>query len=174
MTAVSGITREGYDTYFELSFPPTAGLLSTIRRCVSDLYTQVLGDPDLASLLSMAAHELLENAVLHSLDGHPSMSIGVRLRHGGFDLAVDTQNRASASQAAALQSRIEEISAAPDPAAHYLELMRRTVKRTDGSGLGLGRVRAEADMSLSARVATDTVFVFARATYALRPTAAAR
>lgn len=165
MTAVEPITKEKYDAYFELGFSPNLGLLPTVRRFVSDFYERVLDDAELASRLSLAAHELLENAVTYSSDGHSEMSIGVRRRDGGLDVAIDTRNRASAERATGLQAQLDELAAAPDVAAYYQVLMRRSAKRTEGSGLGLGRVSAEADMKLSCRIADDTVHLYARATY---------
>jgi len=161
------IAKEPHDAHVELSLTLKAGMLPTVRRFVSDLFTQVLDDPDLASRIVVATHELLENAASYSLDGRSVVSVSLRRSEGGTEVAIDTQNRASALQAATLQDRIDEIVAAPDPASHYQELMRRTARQPGGSGLGLGRVRAEADMSLSCRVAADTVFVSARATYQL-------
>jgi hypothetical protein len=165
MTFVEALTHEKYDAYFELSFAPNMGLLTTVRRFVSDFYERVLDDAVLASRVSLAAHELLENAVAYSVDGHSTMSIGVRRRDGGLDIAIDTRNRAVADKAAALQVQLDELAAAPDVAAHYQVLMRRSAKRAEGSGLGLGRVAAEADMKLSCRLEDDTVHLFARASY---------
>jgi len=165
MTAALAIAKDDYDAYFELGFSPSKGLLSTVRGFVSDFYTRVLDDAELASRLSLAAHELLENAVTYSSDGHSVMSIGVRRRDGGLDVAIDTHNRATAEQAAVLEGRVDELASAADVVAFYQVLMKRSAKRTDGSGLGLGRVAAEADMALSCRRSGDTVTVHARATY---------
>ena len=44
--------------------------------------------------------------------------------------------------------------------------MRRSMKRTDGSGLGLGRVCAESGMSLDYEIDKDIIQVRARAQFA--------
>jgi two-component sensor histidine kinase len=165
MTGIEAITKESYDAYFELGFSPSTGLLATVRRFVTDFYERVLNDAELASRLSLAAHELLENAAAYSVDGHSVMSIGIRRRDGGVEVAIDTRNRALAEQATKLRAQLDELAAAADVAAHYQVLMRRSARQPEGSGLGLGRISAEADMAIRYEIVDDTVHVQARATY---------
>jgi hypothetical protein len=57
---------------------------------------------------------------------------------------------------------LDDVVSAPDPAAHYLTLVRRAAKRRDGgSGLGLGRIRAEADLALKYEIEGDTLILTA-------------
>jgi hypothetical protein len=56
---------------------------------------------------------------------------------------------------------LDEVIGAGDPEQLYVEMMRRSAKRVDGSGLGLGRVCAESGMSLSYRVDDETVYLHA-------------
>jgi hypothetical protein len=164
------ITKEAYDAYFELSFSPNRALIPTVRRFVSDFYTEVLKDAELTSRLVLAAHELLENAVTYSADGHTTMSIGVRRQGSALEVAIDTRNATSGENLAILETRFGELTAAVDPSAHYLELMRRSAKRPTGSGLGLGRVCAEADMWLAYRLDdSGGLYVCARGRYVNQP-----
>jgi hypothetical protein len=164
-------TKDQYDAYVELSFKRSTVLIPMVRRFVSEFFAQVLGDPALVSRVCLAAHELLENAVSYAADGLTSISIGVRRLEDALDVAIDTQNRASVADTSMLQSRLDEMAAAGDPATHYLTLMRRSAARAEGSGLGLGRICAEADMSLACQIDLDTVRVQARAHYpAVTPT----
>lgn len=155
------------DAYFELSFSPNVTLVSTVRRFVSEFYVQVLGDAEMTSRLAIATHELLENAVRYSCDGHSSIRIGVTTSPSNeIEIVIDTRNRASRDNLASLQSAVEEMTAATDAALHYQTLMRRTAKRTDGSGLGLGRIRAETDMEISYRIEDDMALLRAQARFA--------
>jgi len=139
------MTKHGNDATFELAFAPCARLVSV----VSEFYAEVLEDADLTSRLALATHEMLENSSRYSIDEKTSLRIDVTTRAGTTVVTVTTKNRADAPNLAALRVTLDEVIAAPDPQAHYLVLMRRTAKRTDGSGLGLGRVRAESEMDLS-------------------------
>ena len=152
------------EAFFELSFSPNATLVATVRRFVSEFYVQVLGDAEVTSRIAVATHELLDNAVRYSVDGHSTVRIGVRPEEGGqLKIGIDTRNRASEANLATIKASIEEMTSAPDAAKHYQVLMRRSAKRTDGSGLGLGRIRAETDMEISYRLEGDTVFMRAEA-----------
>jgi hypothetical protein len=158
------------DAYFELSFSPCISLVSMVRRFVTEFYTEVLGDAEVTSRIAIATHELLENGARYALDGITSVRIGVTRVAAGALVSIVTKNRASESHLASVRKMLDEIKAAPDPQAHYLVLMRRTAKRTDGSGLGLGRIRAETDMHLDYRIDGDVITLRAELT---SPTASA-
>jgi len=68
-------------------------------------------------------------------------------------------NRAAARDVDGVRVALDELRAARDPEQHYQVLMRRSVHRTDGSGLGLGRVRAESGMDVSYEIHEDEVHV---------------
>ncbi len=145
------------DASVELAFSPCIGLVSIVRRFVSEFYSDVLVDPDVTSRLAVATHELLENGARYSVDEQMIVRIGVKREALSMLISITTQNRSTEAHIAALRSGIDELIAAADPHAHYLALMRRTAKRTDGSGLGLARVRAESEMSLSYQIRGNDV-----------------
>jgi hypothetical protein len=153
----------GTDAYFELAFSPCLNLVSVVRRFVNEFYSQVLIDADVTSRLALATHELLENSAKYAADDLTSIRISVSKEAGSTLVAITTRNRAETEHIARLKATLDELIAAPDPQAHYLVLMRRTAKRTDGSGLGLGRVRAESEMNIAYEVDETSVTLRAEA-----------
>jgi anti-sigma regulatory factor (Ser/Thr protein kinase) len=157
--------RENGEAFFELSFSPNATLVSTVRRFVTEFYVQVLGDEEITSRLAVATHELLDNAVRYSIDGHSSIRLAVAPEGSMLNVTIDTRNRTTEANVQTIRTSIDEMMAASDPASHYQMLMRRSAKRTDGSGLGLGRIRAETDMGMSYRVEGDMLHIRAEARF---------
>jgi hypothetical protein len=157
---------EGDDAYFELSFSPSVGLVSTVRRFVTNFYDQILEDAEVTSKVAVATHELLENAVRYSTDGQTCVRVGVR-REGRktFTVTIDTSNRTKEEHVVFLTALMDEMQRSSDPEAFYQTLMARSAKRTDGSGLGLGRIRAEADMTLTHEIKGDRVHLHAQARF---------
>src|SRR5579859_3323161 len=145
------------DAYVELSFSPTVKLVTTVRRFVENFYSEVLGDADVTARLTLATHELLENAVRYSLDGHTSIRISVERTAGNVQVSIETKNRAPSAHIQTLKVILDEIARATDPEGHYQEMMRRSSLQAEGSGLGLGRIRAESGMEMSYRVEGDVV-----------------
>jgi len=141
-------TREA--VYFEMSFCPSLELVSVVRQFVAAFYGRVMTDPDLASRVALAAHELLENAVKYSVDGETY----IRMDLLGDDTAViRTRNRSSVDHARVLQTRLDALRASADPDAFYQRLIRDSTRIPDSrGGLGLGRVASEACMELEVSV----------------------
>ena len=133
---------------FELSFSPNVELISVVRQFVQTFYERILKNEDFTSRLGVAAHELLENAVKFSCDGITHIRVDVQRDARGHEVTISTRNRAAPQHLEALKALMEEICSVEDPLAYYQVLMRRSAKRTGGSGLGLGRIRAEAEMQL--------------------------
>jgi len=145
---------------FELRFRPSIDLIHVVRCFVADFYSKVVGEDDVAHRLALATHELLENACKYSADGEAALY--VECESQGRAVSVRTVNRATAEQVRSLEQTFAEISAAPTAAELYLEAMRRTAVREQGSGgLGLARIWAEGDMRLRLVVDGDRVEIHA-------------
>jgi anti-anti-sigma factor len=147
----------------ELSFRPSAEALPLVNDFVEAFCGHASVDPAWASKLVIAARELLENAVKFSKDGVSEVRVEISRAPGGAGTSIRTKNRSGRDDIAVLERTIDEIAAAPDPFAHYVALMHRSVARGAGSGLGLGRIRAETDLSLRAEIVDDVVTVYAEA-----------
>jgi hypothetical protein len=144
--------------YFQLSFRPNIRLVSTVREFTVQFYRRLLSDSELSSRLSVATHELLENAVSYALDDETT----VRIEIADDQLVIKTWNRTSLESAAIVRSLIDEMNAS-DPNEFYQKLMAKTALSPDGSGLGLARIRAEAEMQLSYQIESDRVCIRASA-----------
>lgn len=151
------------DAWIELAFSPCVRQVSTVRRFVISLCDNLLDDADAISRIALTTHELLENTVRYSLDGKMALRIEVRRREGATIVGIQTKNRASQENAEALARLLEEMAEAPDANEYYLTLMKRSARRSDGSGLGMGRIRAEGEMQVSCTIEGDVVALRAEA-----------
>src|SRR5258706_15726760 len=98
------------DARFELAFSPNMRLIAVVRRFVSDFYSEVLSDAEITSRLTVASHELLENAVKYSFDGNTCIQIEVRKDDDGQGtvVTIDTRNRTDPKNLVALRTLIDE------------------------------------------------------------------
>ncbi|MGA2447386.1 MAG: DUF6272 family protein [Polyangiaceae bacterium] len=150
------------DAILCLDFRPHTELVTSARQFVSDFYARVLSDPDLASQLALATHELLENVIKYSTDGRGRFKIELVRTGETRVVRIVAANKTSPERARELRRRLDELSSAPDPLVYYQELMRKTAMRTDPSaGLGLARIRAEGDMDVSFCATDDVVSITA-------------
>ena len=140
---------------FELVFRPSVELISIVRRFVSEFYEQVVEDPDAASRLALATHELLENAAKYTTVG--ATSLYVELDRKAHTVTVRTRNQTSAEHIAVITRSFAESDATPDPEIYYSNVLRRSSLQKHGSGLGLARIRAEGEMSLRLVVVDDAI-----------------
>lgn len=166
-----GVTSSQRDTLacVELSFRPNVELISVVRRFVSDFYARFFEDADATSRVALATHELLENAVRYSKDGETRIRIEVQNQTLPSQVAIRTWNRAADNHIESVKKLFDEMRAATDPFGHYQQLMRRTAKIAEGSGLGLARVRAEAEMELTYEYVDGCLSVEAQTRAELRP-----
>lgn len=144
-----------------LDFRPNVAMVTSTRKFVSDLLDSIQVDADATSRVALATHELLENILKHSLDGHARLDVLLDETQDGYKIAVRLCNRADAARIDDVRRRVESLARAEDPMPVYLQLMLESAEREDGSGLGLARIRAEADMELSCDVDGDLVTIVA-------------
>jgi hypothetical protein len=140
--------------YLHLVLQPDVGQVSTIRRFTAELYQRVL-DRGLASRLALATHEVLENAMSYGSGNQTELRIDIE----GDDINLRTWNKADPKRIEAIKKNVDDVMAANDPDAYYLEQLLVTATRTDGSGLGLARIRNEAEMQLSYEIEQDRVCI---------------
>jgi hypothetical protein len=152
----------------KLDFRPSVDLVSVVRRFVSDFYSRILVDPDAGSRIALAVHELLENTLKHSIDGETSVTIDVDQLGESSAIIIAASNRAAPENMQQVSSLFDEMDRSMDPFVHYLDLLRRNAKRTDGSGLGLARIRAEGEMAMSYSINADRITIFAETQAQLR------
>jgi hypothetical protein len=159
---VAGLDSMNRLVSFDLVFRPSVDLISIVRQFVSSFYSQIIGNRDdgTVSNLGLVTHELLENAIKYGTGGETRLSVE-------FDrvvnrVAIRMWNGASETHIETLKRNVKELSEAPDAFAHYQEVMRRSAKRTNGSGLGLARIAGEAEMALSVTTEDGHVCVTAQ------------
>jgi hypothetical protein len=146
--------------YFELRFRPSIVLVSTVRRFVSDFYSTVLKDSDLASRLALATHELLENAVKYATSPETTLKVEV-MRSTGV-ATVTSWNETDQAHIATITRLFEEMAETNSPAEYYESLLRGDRQAVSSSGLGLARVGAEALMGLGFEVTGSKVCIQAQ------------
>lgn len=154
----------GTPSCFELVFHPNPDLVTDVREFVETFYRHFLADRDLTGRLTLATHELLENAAKYSSDGETTFRIEVAPASGMTSIIVWTRNRADERHVRTLRGYLDEMRASGDPEAYYHQRMRRAARETARSQLGLARIQCEAAMALSCTVEGDTVTIHAEAT----------
>lgn len=133
-------------------------MVSIVRRFVEESFDELLGNVDEVHRISLAVHELLENAAKYSVGKRTGLR--VRIEPDG-PACIEMTNETTPEHIARLRTCVREIQAAAEPFAHYQALMRRTVGVDEESGLGLARIRAEGDLNLSLEVNGTMVTIVA-------------
>jgi two-component sensor histidine kinase len=146
-----------------IDFRPHAGLLTQTREFVSSFCGTFVRDPDLVYRLTIAAHELLENAIKYSADGATNIRIAVRRDGDRSWVSIRAENRAEPQRIVAVRDMIRRIHEADDAFELYCKLIRASVEHETGSGLGLARICAEAACELDCAVTGDRLAVSAEA-----------
>jgi two-component sensor histidine kinase len=160
--------------HFSTVFARRPKIIGLVRRFVADFHDEIiLGDAPAptstrwASQLSLAAHELVENALQYGVEGETDFSIDIdpdpRDPENVYAVKMRTRNRADPTQHAIVTKMLEDLNAAEDPFAFYLALMADTANREQGSGLGLARVRVEAEMEVTCVVEGEEIEIQAQA-----------
>jgi len=146
---------------FDLSIDPHPRFVSGVRRFVEEAFERLIPDPEAAFRVSMAAHELLENATKYASGGRALLRFS--LRPGGEHAMVNLSliNETTARHIERLRERLTAIGSAQNPLDHYQKLIREGRHNRQESGLGLARIAAEAEMMLGLEVKDATVAILA-------------
>jgi len=151
----------------ELGLVPAGCFVSTVRRFVEEGLEKIIADHDLVYRISMAAHELLENASRYSSDRWVSLRLSADRPgdDGEGSAEITLRNESTPENLAHLQETVNEIAQAGDAMMKYQEMLRRSSRRRDGSGLGLIRIRAEGEMSVSVTIEGNQAQTIAKVDY---------
>jgi anti-sigma regulatory factor (Ser/Thr protein kinase) len=144
---------------FGLELEPQPRMVSIVRRFVEESLDKLADNPESVHRVSLAVHELLENAAKYAVGGKTGLS--VRFATDGRSARITLTNQTTPEHIARLRACIEEIQAAEEPFAHYQKLMRRTFGVEEESGLGLARIRAEGELDLSLEIDGSLVTITA-------------
>lgn len=171
--------------HFSTLFGRRPKIVGLMRRFVADFHDEIVlgesatekGSTPWASQLSMAAHELVENALNYGTEGETNFSITIDPDpddpENVYKVRMKTRNRADPHQHAIVAQMLRDLNEAEDPFAFYLGLMADTVQRSDGSGLGLARVRVEAEMEVTCVIDGEELEIVAQARILRSPETAA-
>jgi hypothetical protein len=144
--------------YVELRFEPRWTYISAVRKFLASFFLIGLSDKERAEQISMAASELLENAVKYSSDDNSQLRIEVRRRGEQIDLMVE--NPADPQQINVLRRELALVNAG-EADDGYLRRMEEAAREAGQSRLGLIRIRYEAGAVLRLETNDRTVRVHA-------------
>ena len=154
---------------FGLQIQPRSRMVSIVRRFVEESFEKIVGDPEAVFRVSLAVHELLENAAKYAVGDKTGLT--VHFESNGSAASIKLTNQTTPEHIERLRACISEIQASEEPSTLYQSMMRRTFGVYDESGLGLARIRAEGELNLSLEVEGTTVTIVASCSPARRTTA---
>jgi len=146
--------------YVELQFGPRWTYISCVRKFVAGFFMIGLADKERAEQISLAASELLENAVKYASEEETSLKISISKSAGEVDLCVS--NAVEPHQLNVFRREFA-LATAGDPETTYLTRMKDAAKTEGMTRLGLVRIRYEAGANLrlettNGRVAVHAIF----------------
>jgi two-component sensor histidine kinase len=144
---------------FGLEIQPQARMVSIVRRFVEESVEKIVGDPEAVFRVSLAVHELLENAAKYAVGDKTGLS--VHFESNGSVANIKLTNQTTPEHIERLRACISEIQASDEPFVLYQNMMRRTFGIQEESGLGLARIRAEGELNLSLEIDGSTVTIVA-------------
>ena len=134
-------------------------MVSIVRRFVEESFAKLVGDSEAVFRVSLAVHELLENAAKYAVGDKTGLS--VHFESNGSAARIRLTNQSTPEHIARLRACIDEIQASTEPFMLYQTLMRRTFGLQEESGLGLARIRAEWELNLSLEIDGSMVTIVA-------------
>lgn len=134
------------DGFIELVFGPRWTYIAAVRSFLQSFLAIALTDCKKADVISMAASELLENAVKYASEEGTKVTVEHKPEENKLYLSVE--NFSNPSNCEVLRNEIERINSG-DPEEVYLMKMAEAALRTDGgSQLGLARIRYESNAEI--------------------------
>ena len=144
---------------FGLQLQPQPRMVSIVRKFIEESFENMVDDADAVHRVSLAVHELLENATKYAVGDKTGLT--VKFEANGTAARIKLTNQTTPEHIARLRVCIGAIAAAAEPFVHYRNLMRRTSGIEAESGLGLARIRAEGELNLSLEIDGDMVTIVA-------------
>lgn len=123
-------------------------MIAVVRRTVEDACLRLGGDPELASSLGVAAHELFENAIKYVDDGQVTVDLSLGRVGSKLETTVRTSNTASPDRLRQLAVVGAGIADARERMSYYRDRMIAVASVAEGSGLGLARILGETNLQL--------------------------
>ena len=144
--------------YVELRFGPRWTYISSVRKFVANFFMIGLADKERAECISMAASELLENAVKYASEDEGYLKITIA--KGEHEVDVCVKNKAEPHHINTLRRELALIHAG-QPEQVYLRKMEEAAMTEGQSRLGLARIRYEARAQLRLEVNDSEVSIHA-------------
>ena len=154
MTMITTVSND----YVEMRFGPRWTYISCVRKFVASFFMIGLADKERAEQISMAASELLENAVKYASDDDSYLRISIAKQSNEVDVCV--RNKAEAHNINTLRRELAMIQAG-QPETVYLKKMEEAAMTEGQSRLGLIRILYEAGARLRLDVNDGEVSIHA-------------
>lgn len=153
------MVREGLTSdYVEMRFGPRWTYISCVRKFVASFFMIGLADKERAEQISMAASELLENAVKYASEEEGYLKISIAKSTNEVDVCV--KNRAEPHHVNTLRREFALIHSG-EPERVYLKKMEEAAMTEGQSRLGLARILYEAGAKLQLDVKDGDVSIHA-------------
>lgn len=152
------ITTPASADYVEMRFSPRWTYISCVRKFVASFFMIGLSDKERAEQISLAASELLENAVKYASEEESYLRIAIA--KGSSEVDVCVKNKADKTNINTLRRELALIQAG-NPEQTYLRKMEEAATTEGQSRLGLIRIMYEANARLRLEVNDNDVAIHA-------------
>jgi hypothetical protein len=141
--------------YVDLSFGPRWAYVSCVRSFIANFCAISLDNKAQADKISLAASELVENAVKYG--SAEDTRIKVEVTNDRKFMVLTVENKATEEQIRVLQEEYKKITTG-DPLQAYLEKMKEAaLSSKEKSQLGLARIRYETEADISLEFKPESV-----------------